>query len=186
MEAFADIAPQPRVYIETYGCQMNVADSQTVRAVMRQAGFRSAEQAEDADVILLNTCAIREHAEERVLKRLSDLARLKRRRPEVRLGLLGCMAQHNRAAIVEKAPWLDLVAGPDSYRRLPELIGRAGFDSGGRRSRSTDPRPTPALRPNTRAAFARTLPRCAGATSSARFAWFHTYADANAASPPMR
>src|SRR5208282_1623313 len=129
MEAFADIAPQPRVYIETYGCQMNVADSQTVRAVMRQAGFQSAEQAEDADVILLNTCAIREHAEERVLKRLSELARLKRRRPEVRLGLLGCMAQHNRASIIEKAPWLDLVAGPDSYRRLPELIGRAGFDS---------------------------------------------------------
>jgi len=129
MEAFAEIAPQPRVYIETYGCQMNVADSQTVRAVMRQAGFRSTEQAEDADVILLNTCAIREHAEERVLKRLSELAGLKRRRPEVRLGLLGCMAQHNRASIVEKAPWLDLVAGPDSYRRLPELIGRAGFDS---------------------------------------------------------
>ena len=129
MEVFADIAPQPRVYIETYGCQMNVADSQTVRAVMRQAGFQNADHAEDADVILLNTCAIREHAEERVLKRLSELAGLKRRRPGVRLGLLGCMAQHNRASIVEKAPWLDLVAGPDSYRRLPELIGRAGFDS---------------------------------------------------------
>ncbi len=124
----APIATAPRVYIETYGCQMNVADSQTVRAVMHQAGFISIERAEDANVILLNTCAIREHAEERVLGRLSDLARLKHRRPEVRLGLLGCMAQHNRAALVEKAPWLDVVAGPDSYRRLPELIGRAGFD----------------------------------------------------------
>src|SRR5581483_9453355 len=80
------------------------------------------------DVILLNTCAIREHAEERVLGRLSDLARLKHTRPELRLGLLGCKAQHNRAALVEKAPWLDLVAGPDSYRRLPELLGRARFD----------------------------------------------------------
>ncbi len=123
-----DIAIPPRVYLETYGCQMNVADSETVRAVMHRAGYSSADRAEDADVILLNTCAIREHAEERVLRRLSDLARLKHRRPEVKLGLLGCMAQHNRAGLIEKAPWLDIVAGPDSYRRLPELVSRAGFD----------------------------------------------------------
>jgi len=122
-----EIQCPPRVYLETYGCQMNIADSQTVSAVLRRAGYLSAARPEDADVILLNTCAIREHAEERVLGRLSDLARLKHRRPALRLGLLGCMAQHNRAALVEKAPWLDLVAGPDSYRRLPELIGSAGF-----------------------------------------------------------
>ena len=119
---------QPRVYLETYGCQMNIADSQTVTAVLRRAGYTTAEKPEDADVILLNTCAIREHAEERVLGRLGDLARMKNRRPEIRLGLLGCMAQHNRAALIEKAPHLDLVAGPDSYRRLPEMLGRAGFD----------------------------------------------------------
>src|SRR5580704_3333472 len=121
--------PQPTVYLETYGCQMNIADSQTVSAVLRQAGYASAQRPEDADVILINTCAIREHAEERVLGRLSDLARLKGSRPELKLGLLGCMAQHNRARLVEQAPWLDLVAGPDSYRRLPELIGRAGYDA---------------------------------------------------------
>jgi tRNA-2-methylthio-N6-dimethylallyladenosine synthase len=79
-------------------------------------------------VILLNTCAIREHAEERVLGRLSDLARLKSADPRRKLGLLGCMAQHNRAALMKKAPWLDLVAGPDSYRRLPELLASASFD----------------------------------------------------------
>lgn len=107
---------------------MNIADSQTVTAVLRRAGYGSAERPEDADVILLNTCAIREHAEDRVLGRLSDLARLKSRRPELKLGLLGCMAQHNRAALVEKASYLDLVAGPDAYRRLPEMLGRAGFD----------------------------------------------------------
>jgi tRNA-2-methylthio-N6-dimethylallyladenosine synthase len=107
---------------------MNIADSQTVTAILRRAGYATAERPEDADVILLNTCAIREHAEERVLGRLGDLARLKHHRPEVKLGLLGCMAQHNRAALVEKASCLDLVAGPDSYRRLPELIGRARFD----------------------------------------------------------
>ncbi len=118
----------PRVYLETYGCQMNIADSQLVTSVLRRAGYGSAERPEDADVILLNTCAIREHAEERVLGRLGDLARLKARRPELRLGLLGCMAQHNRAALVEKASSLDLVAGPDAYRRLPEMLGRAQFD----------------------------------------------------------
>ncbi|MHB8384092.1 MAG: tRNA (N6-isopentenyl adenosine(37)-C2)-methylthiotransferase MiaB [Candidatus Binataceae bacterium] len=119
---------QPKVYLETYGCQMNVADSQTVSAIMRRAGYASAERPEDADVILLNTCAIREHAEERVLGRLGALARLKHARPEIKLGLLGCMAQHNRAALSEKAAYLDLIAGPDSYRRLPELLARAGLD----------------------------------------------------------
>ena len=128
MSVQATDARRPRVYLETYGCQMNIADSQTVTAVLRRAGYATADRPEDADVILLNTCAIREHAEERVLGRLGDLARIKNRRPEIRLGLLGCMAQHNRAGLIEKAPHLDLVAGPDSYRRLPELIGRAGFD----------------------------------------------------------
>src|SRR5208337_1908888 len=120
--------PRPRVYLETYGCQMNVADSQTVSAVLRRAGYVSADAVEDADVILLNTCAIREHAEEKVLGRLGDLARIKHARPEVKIGLLGCMAQQNRTAIMEKAAFLDVVAGPDSYRRLPEMIGSAGFD----------------------------------------------------------
>jgi tRNA-2-methylthio-N6-dimethylallyladenosine synthase len=119
---------QARVWLETYGCQMNVADSQLVTAVLRRAGYVAANKPEEADVILLNTCAIREHAEERVIGRLGDLARLKQVRPEVKLGLLGCMAQHNRAALIEKAPWLDLVAGPDAYRRLPEMLGDGGFD----------------------------------------------------------
>src|SRR5690348_2346063 len=118
-----------RVFIETYGCQMNIADSELIGGILRRAGYSPAARAEEADVILLNTCAIREHAEERVLQRLGDLARLKHARPDLRLGLLGCMAQHNRAALVEKAPWLDVVAGPDSYRRLPELLGRARFDA---------------------------------------------------------
>ena len=119
---------QARVWLETYGCQMNVADLQLITGVLRRAGYVTAAKPEEADVILLNTCAIREHAEERVIRRLGDLARLKQARPEVKLGLLGCMAQHNRAALIEKAPWLDLVAGPDTYRRLPELLGDSGFD----------------------------------------------------------
>jgi len=122
------VQPQTRFYLETYGCQMNIADSELVHGVMARAGFRAVERPDDADIVLLNTCAIRENAEERVLGRLSDLARLKSKRPNLRLGLLGCMAQHNRANLVEKAPYLDLVAGPDSYRRLPELIDHSRFD----------------------------------------------------------
>jgi tRNA-2-methylthio-N6-dimethylallyladenosine synthase len=129
MNDHAPTPAHPRVYLETYGCQMNVADSQTVSAVLRGAGYVTANGVEDADVVLLNTCAIREHAEEKVLHRLRELARLKNSRPEVKLGLLGCMAQHNRVAIMEKAAFLDVVAGPDSYRRLPDLIRRAGFDA---------------------------------------------------------
>ena len=128
MELKVAQSKSPRVYLETYGCQMNVADSETVTAVLRRAGYVTATHPESADVILLNTCAIREHAEERVLRRLGELARVKQSRPDVKLGLLGCMAQHNRAALTEKAAYLDVVAGPDSYRRLPEMLAHAGFD----------------------------------------------------------
>jgi tRNA-2-methylthio-N6-dimethylallyladenosine synthase len=126
MEQKIEQSGAPRVYLETYGCQMNVADSETVTAVLRRAGYVTATRPESADVILLNTCAIREHAEERVIHRLGELARVKQSRPEVKLGLLGCMAQHNRAALTEKAAYLDVVAGPDSYRRLPEMLASAG------------------------------------------------------------
>src|SRR5229473_7592650 len=128
MEQIIPEAAAPRVYLETYGCQMNVADSETVSAVLRRAGYVTAAGPESADVILLNTCAIRDHAEERVLHRLTELARVKQSRPHVKLGLLGCMAQHNRAALTEKAAYLDVVARPDSYRRLPEMLASAGFD----------------------------------------------------------
>jgi tRNA-2-methylthio-N6-dimethylallyladenosine synthase len=130
----------PRVYIETYGCQMNIADSETVSAVLRRAGYVSADRAEEADVILLNTCAIREHAEERVLGRLADLAGIKRARPEVKIGILGCMAQNNRDAIMERAAFLDIVAGPDSYRRLPEMIAGAGCNDNDNHNTSIDVR----------------------------------------------
>ena len=115
----------PTVYIETYGCQMNVADTQLVLGHLQAHGYRRTDAPEAADVILLNTCAIREHAEARVLGRLGELARHKRHRPEVRLGVTGCMAQHLRARLRERAPWVDLLVGPDGYRSLPELL-RAG------------------------------------------------------------
>ena len=113
-----------KVYIETYGCQMNIADSELLVGLLKPHGYEPTRRAEQADVILLNTCAIREHAEERVLGRLADLARHKTRRPGVRLGLTGCMAQHRRQGLLDKAPFLDLVLGPDAYRKLPSLLSQ--------------------------------------------------------------
>src|SRR5438094_6432926 len=115
-----------RVFLETYGCQMNVADSELMAGVLERAGMILTERAEDADAIVLNTCAIREHAEQRVLGRLGEFARLKRQRPGLVVGVAGCMAQHLRARLLDgRARVLDLVVGPDGYRRLPELLRRA-------------------------------------------------------------
>ena len=114
-----------RFYIETYGCQMNVADSELMLGRLRAAGYEAASQPDDADVILLNTCAIREHAEQRIYGRLGELSRHKVRRPGVVLGVAGCMAQHLKGRLMERSPHVDLVVGPDGYRDLPVLIDRA-------------------------------------------------------------
>src|SRR5262245_6955569 len=118
----------PTVYIETYGCQMNVADTELILGHLNGHGYERAATPDTADVILLNTCAIREHAEARVLGRLGELARYKHRRPDVRLGVTGCMAQHLRSALQTRAPHVDLLIGPDGYRRLPELLAAASDD----------------------------------------------------------
>ena len=104
-----------QVFIETYGCQMNVGDSELVASILNDAGFTITDQAEGADVILLNTCAVREHAEERVIGRVSQLNGLRTQRPHLTLGILGCMAQHLSDTLSERAPFVDLVMGPDSY-----------------------------------------------------------------------
>jgi tRNA-2-methylthio-N6-dimethylallyladenosine synthase len=114
-----------RVYLETYGCQMNVADSELMAGVLERAGMTLTERPDDADAIVLNTCAIREHAEQRVLGRLGELARLKASRPGLVVGVAGCMAQHLRARLLDQARVLDLVVGPDGYRALPDLLRRA-------------------------------------------------------------
>src|SRR5438132_1064537 len=107
---------------------MNVADTELVLGHLAVHGYRRTAGPETADVILLNTCAIREHAEERVLGRLGELARYKRRRPDARLGVTGCMAQHLRQRLRERAPYVDVLVGPDGYRRLPELLAAGGAD----------------------------------------------------------
>mgnify|MGYP002035422565 CR=1 FL=1 len=111
-----------RVYLETYGCQMNVADSELVSSILTNAGFELTEAADKAEIILLNTCAVREHAEERVIGRASQLHGLRARTPNLTIGILGCMAQHLAEKLPDRAPFVDLVMGPDSYRRLPQIL----------------------------------------------------------------
>jgi len=113
------------VYVETYGCQMNVADSDLIGGLLADAGYRKVDDPDQADVVLLNTCAVREKAEDRVLARAVNLAAIKRRRPALVLGVVGCMAEHLKGSIAERAPAVDLIAGPDSYRRIVELVARA-------------------------------------------------------------
>lgn len=116
------------VYIETYGCQMNVADTELMYGVLRDNGYDIAENIDSADIVLLNTCAVREKAEERVYGRASQLLRHKYERPELILGITGCMAEHLQDKIIERAPYVDLVIGPDAYRRLPTLLADADGD----------------------------------------------------------
>ncbi|MGH7614134.1 MAG: tRNA (N6-isopentenyl adenosine(37)-C2)-methylthiotransferase MiaB [Gemmatimonadales bacterium] len=144
----------PRIYIETYGCQMNVSDSELMLGVLGREGYvRTADPAE-ADVLLVNTCAVRDHAEQRVLGRMGELKRYKR--PGDVLGVVGCMAQRLGPKLLERVPQVDLVIGPDGYRGLPELIARA---RGGERSADVEFRgwehyeDVPAERPDGASAF---------------------------------
>jgi tRNA-2-methylthio-N6-dimethylallyladenosine synthase len=112
-----------RVYIETYGCQMNVADSELMFGVLGRAGYTRADEPAEADVMLVNTCAVRDNAEQRVIGRMGELQRYKRQGDV--LGVVGCMAQRLGPALLERVPRVDLVVGPDAYRNLDQLIGMA-------------------------------------------------------------
>ncbi len=110
------------VYIETYGCQMNLADTEIVMGVLKNYGYELTDDALKANVVLLNTCSIRENAEQRIYGRLGNLKRLKDKKPELVVGILGCMAERLRKDLIEEKKIVDLVVGPDEYRRLPEFI----------------------------------------------------------------
>jgi len=109
-------------YLETFGCQMNVLDSQLVIGLLEQLGLRPARRPAEADVILFNTCSVRQHAEDKVLSRLGRLKRLKRRRPECVIGVIGCMAERQREDLFVGFPHVDLLCGPGELNRLPELL----------------------------------------------------------------
>src|SRR5215210_8194221 len=114
---------RPTVYVETYGCQMNVSDSELMLGKLANAGYTPVDLPDGADVILVNTCAIRDHAEQRVIGRLGELKR--HMKPDSVMGVTGCMAQRLGPALLDKARHVSLVIGPDGYRALPELVARA-------------------------------------------------------------
>ncbi len=120
-----------RVYIETYGCQMNMADSEVVGGILHAEGYQFTREIGDADVILVNTCAIRDNAEQRIFGRLGLFRRHKKSRAGVVVGVLGCMAERLRVKLVEEEKAVDFVVGPDEYRSLPALIDRASWGDKG-------------------------------------------------------
>ncbi|WP_083750024.1 tRNA (N6-isopentenyl adenosine(37)-C2)-methylthiotransferase MiaB [Rhodohalobacter halophilus] len=111
-----------RFYIETYGCQMNMADSEVVNSILMNEGMSPVQSAEEADVIFVNTCSIRENAETRVWNRLKEFRSLKKEKEGVTVGVLGCMAERIKENIIEKEQLVDIVVGPDAYRDIPNLL----------------------------------------------------------------
>ena len=110
------------VYIETYGCQMNVADTELVKGILKNTGYEMTDNSDDANIILLNTCSVRDNAEQRIYGRLGNFKNLKIENPGLVVGILGCMAERLRKDLIEEKKIVDVVVGPDEYRRLPELI----------------------------------------------------------------
>src|SRR6266513_5392494 len=125
--------PRHRVYIETYGCQMNVSDTELMLGKLASSGYTSVAAPDTADVILINTCAIREHAEQRVIGRLGEMK--SRMKKGAVVGVTGCMAQRLGAQLLDRLKHVSLVIGPDSYRDLPSLIDSA---RGGVRTTATE------------------------------------------------
>ena len=114
-----------KLFIETYGCQMNASDSEIVVSIMQREGYRYTEQIAEADVILINTCSIRDNAEQRIWGRLSEMRRLRKAKPTLVVGIIGCMAERLKEKLIENESGVDVVAGPDSYRDLPSLVRKA-------------------------------------------------------------
>jgi tRNA-2-methylthio-N6-dimethylallyladenosine synthase len=114
-----------KFYIESYGCQMNFSDSEIVAAILNESGFGATRNFEEADLVLVNTCSIREKAEQTVRKRLTEFRKAKDKRPGMLVGVLGCMAERLKAKLLEEEKLVDMVVGPDAYRTLPGLIEEA-------------------------------------------------------------
>ncbi len=114
-----------KVYIETYGCQMNVADSELIVAILSDEGYTTTDDYKQADIVFMNTCSIRDNAEQRVRNRLHVFKHMKKSNPDLLIGILGCMAERLKEQLLEEEKLVDLVVGPDAYRNLPMLIAKA-------------------------------------------------------------
>lgn len=110
------------IYIETYGCQMNFSDSEIVGSIMNDHHYATTDNIDSADIIFINTCSIRDNAEQRVRKRITELGRLKKKQPDLKIGILGCMAERLKEKLLEEEQDVDIIAGPDAYRDLPQLM----------------------------------------------------------------
>ena len=119
------INPNKKFYIETLGCQMNVADSELVAAILHEEGLVRSNNPNNSDLIFINTCSIRERAEEKVHSHLGRWYKIKKNNPKVIIGVLGCMAQNLKQEILENRPYVDIILGPDSYRKLPKILKRS-------------------------------------------------------------
>lgn len=118
-----------KLFVETYGCQMNVNDTEVVISILQEEGYRYTEQIEEADVILINTCSVRDNAEQRIWGRLSEMRRYRKAKPALKIGIIGCMAERLKEQLTEGRDAVDIVAGPDAYRDLPRLLREV--DGGG-------------------------------------------------------
>lgn len=169
--------PRKKLYIETVGCQMNVLDSELVVGKLRNEGYELTEDIDQADTILYNTCSVRQHAEDKIYSALGRIRRIKEHRPDVTIGVLGCMAQKDQGQILRRAPHVDIVVGPGQLGRVSELLDtakRVGKPqlavslprTGGARDTVTasfaeyDPMREPAMRPNAHQAFVRIMMGC--------------------------
>ena len=126
IEANTAITPTKKLYLESYGCQMNFADSEVVASILVKDGYETTRNVDEADVVFINTCSIRENAEAKVRKRLTEFKSKKVANPSLVIGILGCMAERLKKALLEEEKLVDLIAGPDSYRDLPNLIEEVG------------------------------------------------------------
>lgn len=115
-----------KLYVESYGCQMNFSDSEVVASIMTNNGYSTTRNIDEADVVLINTCSIRENAEQRVRNRLTEFKHRKDQKPDLVVGILGCMAERLKKSLLEEEKLVDLVAGPDAYRDLPNLVDEVG------------------------------------------------------------
>jgi len=121
-QKFGMTSKRPSVYIRTFGCQMNFRDSEFVTGLLLEKGFTRADRAEDADIVLFNTCSVRSHAEERAIHNAWDVKSIKDKKPYMILGIIGCMAQARREDLLESLPFLDFICGPDDESNIPELL----------------------------------------------------------------
>ena len=169
--------PKKKLYIETVGCQMNLLDSELVVAKLRQDGYELTDDIKQADTILYNTCSVRQHAEDKIYSALGRIKRIKEKKPDVAIGVLGCMAQKDQEDIFRRAPHVDIVVGPGQLARVPELLAKARDEGATQMAVSRarhdgslevvtasfetyDPDREPAMRPTPFQAFVRVMMGC--------------------------